>query len=72
MLILFGAPAGGVTVAAATALGWWLWRYWRLLPREGGTTALPVTGEVCAGEGPAYLSEEQPWHRRPRRVVEPE
>ncbi len=72
MLIIFGAPAGGLAVAAATALGWWVWRYWRLLEGEGGMTALPVTGEVLGGDGAAYGAEEQPWHRRPRRAVEPE
>jgi len=34
-LVLFGAMVAGLAVAAATALGWALWRYWPQLEPQG-------------------------------------
>ncbi|SDD22279.1 hypothetical protein SAMN05660690_3694 [Geodermatophilus telluris] len=55
-LVLFGAVAAGLALAAATALGWALWRH---RPRPAGTGdragGLPVTGE--AGPGGTHPGE---------------
>jgi hypothetical protein len=64
MLVLFGAPAAGLAVGVATALGWALWRSWPQLSAQGVPRTLPNGGEDRTTRGPA----EEPGHRRPRRM----
>ncbi len=63
LLLLFGALSVGLAIAFATAFGWLLWRYRRLL---GGAVRPPVpsaTRDVLL-DGAGQPSSEEPRHRR--------
>ena len=64
MLVIFGAPAAGLAVGVATALGWALWRGWPQLSRQGAPKTLPNGGKDRTTCGPA----DEPGHRRLRRM----
>jgi hypothetical protein len=64
MLVLFGAPAAGLAVSVATALGWVLWRSWPQLSRQGAPKTSPNGGKDRMTRGAA----DEPGHRRPRRT----
>lgn len=64
MLVLFGAPAAGLAVGVATALGWALWRNWPQLSRQGAPKTLPNDGRDGTTCGPA----DEPGHPRLRRI----
>ncbi len=63
LLILFGALVAGFAVGAATALGWWVWRYWPLLRAGRDVAAAGPTGEAGV-----RARADEPWHRRSRRT----
>lgn len=54
LLVIVGVATAALALAAATALGWSLWRYWPELRDDGATTPVPRPG----GEPP---------HRTPGR-----
>ncbi|MGY1691392.1 hypothetical protein [Geodermatophilus sp. SYSU D01105] len=63
LLILLGAPAAGLSVGLATALGWALWRYWPRLDRTDPTTTWSALGEGHRGlQAPRRPAQEA---RRP-------
>jgi hypothetical protein len=64
MLVLFGAPAAGLAVAVATALGWVLWRSWPQLSRQRAPKTSPDGGKDRMTRG----AVDEPGHRRPRRT----
>ncbi|MGY1643022.1 DUF3040 domain-containing protein [Geodermatophilus sp. SYSU D00703] len=57
LLVLFGAPTAGLAVGVATAVGWWVWRYWPRLGELGSATAWSVIGEVHRGSSAARRPE---------------
>ena len=63
LLLLFGALSVGLAIAVATAFGWLLWRYRRLLggavrpPAPSAPRDVPLDGE-------GQPSSEEPRHRR--------
>ena len=64
MLVLFAAPAAGLAVGVATALGWVLWRSWPQLSKQGTPRTLPNSSRDESPCGPA----DEPGDRRPRRI----
>lgn len=58
-VVLFGAVLAGLAIAAATAVGWALWRNWARLVRVVAARAVPRDAEVggrdgrSSGSGPA-------------------
>jgi hypothetical protein len=64
MLVLFGAPAAGLAIGVATALGWALWRGWPQLSGQGAPEPSPNGGKDRTTRGPA----DEPGHGRPRRL----
>ncbi|MFW3172822.1 hypothetical protein [Geodermatophilus sp. CPCC 206100] len=58
-LVLFGVVDGGLVVAAATALGWLLWRLW---PRLRGQ-------DVAAAGPPGEAVDERAQHPTQRRAA---
>ncbi len=61
VLILFGAPAAGLAIAVATALGWALWRSWPQLSARGAPKTVPNGGQDRTTCGPA----DESGHGRP-------
>jgi hypothetical protein len=66
LLIIFGVPAAGLSIGAATALGWALWRYWPQRGRTDATGARSVLEEVHRGLQAARRPVKAP-RPRPRR-----
>lgn len=62
ILIIFGAPAAGLALAVATALGWALWRSWPQLSRQSPPKTVPNGGADRSTRG----SADEPGHRRTR------
>jgi hypothetical protein len=65
LLLLFGALSVGLAIAVATAFGWLLWRYRRLL---GGAVRPPAPSAPrdvpLDGAGHPSSQSEEPRHRR--------
>jgi hypothetical protein len=63
LLLLFGALSVGLAIAFATAFGWLLWRYRRLLGGAARSPAPSATRDVTF-DREGQPSWEEPWHRR--------
>jgi hypothetical protein len=62
ILVIFGAAMAGLAVAAATALGWAMWRWW---PDRGSDPDLSPTERVGERAGEPSIAT---WQGRLRRL----
>jgi hypothetical protein len=63
-MMVIQAPAAGLAVGVATALGWALWRSWPQLSGQNAPDPSPDGGKDRTTRGPA----DEPGHGRPRRM----
>jgi hypothetical protein len=59
-LLVNGVRGGAVAIAAATGLGWLLWRCWPQLRDLDAVAGLPVAGDGRRRNGPEDVARAQP------------